>query len=73
MTKVQNVTIYANGKAKGSNMTTWNIDLNGKPFGQIWTYKAKGEVHPFHVKTLNGYYASFNTYALAERAIRGEM
>lgn len=69
---MQNVTITKN-TAKGSNAVRWNVDLNGVPFGQIWTFKARGEVHPFHVKTLAGAYAAFDTYKAAETFIRGEM
>lgn len=58
---------------KGSNRIAYNVDRNGVPFGQIWTFKASGEVHPFHVKTLAGAYAYFPKYDEAERFIRGEM
>lgn len=69
---MQEVTI-TKVKHSGSNAINFNVDLNGVPFGQIWTFKAKGEWHPYHVKTLAGYYATFNTYKAAETAIRGKM
>lgn len=72
MTRIQNVTV-TKVRNSGSNMIEFNVDLNGVPFGKVWTFKAKGEVHPFHVKTLSGFYAQFATYAAAESAIRGEM
>jgi hypothetical protein len=58
---------------KGSNRISFNVDFNGRPFGQIWTFKASDEIHPFHVKTLDGFYATAKTYPEAERLIRGEM
>lgn len=58
---------------KGSNLISYNVDLNNAPFGQIWTFKAKGEKHGYHVKTLKGAYKLYSTYAEAERFIRGEM
>lgn len=72
MVKLQEVTI-TKVKRSGSNCIHYNVDLNGHPFGQIWTFKAKHEVHPYHVKTLAGFYANFTTYKDAERAIRGQM
>lgn len=58
---------------KGSNRTEWNVDKNGVPFGQIWTFKGEGEEHPFHAKTLAGAYEWFHTYKAAETFIRNEM
>lgn len=72
MIKVQEITI-TKVKVSGSNMIAFNVDLNGVPFGQIYTFKAKGEVHPYHVKTLAGFYATATNYNAAERIIRGEM
>jgi len=69
---MQNITI-TKVVAKGSNRIAYNVDLNGKPFGQIWTFKAKGEKHGYHVKILAGKYKLYSTYAEAERFIRGEM
>lgn len=73
MIKMQQVTITGPIKNKGSNMITFNVDLNGVPFGQIWTFKAKGERHGYHVKTLAGFYAIAADYKMAEKFIRNEM
>jgi hypothetical protein len=70
--RVQNVTI-TRVKHKGSNQVAFNVDLDGRPFGQIWTFHAKGEVHPYHVKTLAGFYATAVCYDDAEKLIRGQM
>lgn len=48
--QVQEVTVSAPIKRKGSNMIVRNVDVDGKPFGQIWTFKARGETHGFHAK-----------------------
>lgn len=69
---MQEVTI-TKATFKGSNRIAYNVDLNGRPFGQIFTFKARGEVHPFTVVTLAGASGQFKTYAEAERFIRGEM
>lgn len=71
--KIDEVTVTKKAKVKGSNRIAYDVDLNGVPFGQIWTFKAAGEVHPFHVKTLAGAYGTFKTYAEAEAGIRNEM
>lgn len=56
----------------GSNLISWNVDLNGHAFGQIWTYRNTAtETHRFHAKTLAEDYADFATYAEAESFIRG--
>ena len=49
--RLQEVTVTGPLKWKGSNATRWNFDLDGKPFGQVWTFKAKGEVLPYHAST----------------------
>lgn len=72
MAKVQEVTITKQ-TAKGSNRINYNVDLNGKPFGQIWTYKAKGEKHLYQVYCLNGFRSAHMTYDRAEEEIRGQM
>ncbi len=46
-------------KKTGSNMKTWNVDRDGQPFGQIWTFFGVGETHFFHAKTLNGTHQTF--------------
>ncbi len=70
---VQNVTVTGPIRFKGSNSTRWNVDLDDVPFGQIWTFTAKGEVHPFHAKTLAGAYEAFPTYTEAATFLRGKM
>ena len=70
--KAQQITI-TKVVAKGSNRIAYNVELNDVPFGQIWTFKAKGEFHPFHVKTLRGEYTTRANYEAAERAIRAFM
>lgn len=59
-------TTFTKEKARGTNRTAWNVDRNGEPFGQIWTFKAQGEAHPFHAKTLSGEYEKFPTLADAK-------
>lgn len=58
---------------KGSNAIEFNFDKNGAPFGKVWTFKGKGEIHPYHAKTLAGDYAPFATYEQAESYMRGKM
>lgn len=73
MTTIQQITITKVKPVSGSNQTRWNIDVNGAPFGAIWTFTAKGEKHFFHAKPLIGSYASFDTYAEAETYMRGQI
>ena len=47
-------------KNAGSNSSIINVDRDGKPFGQVWTFTTKGEVHGFHAKTLAGAYKYFD-------------
>jgi hypothetical protein len=72
---IQEVTITKAPKVSGSNAIRWNVDLDGRPFGQIWTFKnTKTDTHRFHVATLGRPpLPSFATYAEAERALRGQM
>lgn len=71
---VQEVTITKVNPAKGGSQIRWNVELDGKPFGQIWTFKKKaGFKFMFHAKSLAGEYGEFETYAEAERFIRGLM
>ena len=58
---------------RGSNRTDWNVDLEGRPFGQIWTYKARGERHPYHARALDGRYETATSYQAAETIMRGWM
>jgi len=72
---VQEVTITKQPKLKGSNRVVYNVDLNGVPFGQIWTYKTAGEKHVWHAAQSNGNLVGegYATYAQAETAIRSVM
>lgn len=70
---LQGVTITGPIRNPGSKMVAWNVDRKGVPFGKIWSFKARGEVHPFHAKPLTADYASFATYAEAENYMRGAM
>lgn len=71
---VQEVTITGPVKHKGSNRIAWNYDLNGVPFGSVFTFKAKGEVHMFTAVMANGMYCgSHDTRDEADRALRAEM
>lgn len=72
-TALQVVTLTKVAAVKGSNRVAYNVDCDGKPFGQIWTFKAKGEVHKFHAKALSGEYEAFDTKADAEKFLRGLM
>lgn len=45
--------------SKDTNQRTINVERNGRPFGQLWTFEAKGETHPWHAKTLAGDYHAF--------------
>ena len=64
------ITITKRRAVKGSTAITWDIDRNGRPYGQIWTFKAKGEQHPHHVKTLSGFYRQvWGPFADAEKLV----
>jgi hypothetical protein len=71
--EVQEITITPT-KHKGSNRIARNYDLNGVPFGCIYTFKAPGEKHYWHVALANGEYAGVATdEADADKIIRGMM
>jgi hypothetical protein len=53
------VTFSKDIKFRGSNQTTVNVSRNDRPFGQLWTFTAKGETHGWHAKTLAGDYRLF--------------
>lgn len=56
---------YAATREHGSDMTFIRMDLNEHPYGMLWTFTGKDEVHPWHLKTLSGYYRNFPTEAEA--------
>lgn len=72
---VQKITITKQPKLKGSTRVVYNVDLNGVPFGQIWTYKFPGEVHVWHAAKANGELIGNGhaTYKAAETAMREAM
>lgn len=73
MVAVQEITV-TKVKHKGSPRINWNYDLNGVPFGQVFTYKVAGEVHMFTAVMSNGFYCgSHDTLAEADVALRSEM
>lgn len=45
----------------GSNMIVINVKRNGKPFGQIWTFKEKGTKSVVNAKTLAGSEGAFSS------------
>jgi len=54
---VDEFTFHAPTRSNGR--TEINVSLNGKPFGQIWTFHKKGEVHPWHSKPLKGEHKAY--------------
>jgi hypothetical protein len=72
---VQEITITKQPKLKGSNRVVRNYDLNGVPFGQVWTYKFAGEKHVWHAAKANGELIGngYSTEAEADIAIRSAM
>jgi hypothetical protein len=56
---------------KGASQITWNVDKNGRPYGQIWTFnRQKGFRFHYTAKLLSGQVEFFNTYKEAENFIR---
>lgn len=44
----------------GSTQTTIDVERDGKPFGQLWTWpNTKTDTHPWHSKPLNGEHEAF--------------
>lgn len=71
---VQEITVTGPVKVKGSPRVAYNYDLNGVPFGQVYTFKVPGETHPFHAVRADGtYIGAFFNRKDADKAIRGEM
>lgn len=54
---------------KDSGRISINVDRNGRPFGQLWTYRNTAEeFHPWHAKTLAGAYQVFQPATLSANA-----
>lgn len=56
---------------RGSNQITVNVDRDGHPFGQIWTFRdTRSTKSPWHVKAEDGsfthFYAEKKADALAQ-------
>lgn len=77
MVAVQEVTVTGPVKFKGSNRIAYNYDLNGKPFGQIYTYKTAGEKHYWYASKADGSpiggSGTFHNRNIADIALRSEM
>jgi len=56
-------------KSPGSNMKTINIDLFGRPFGQIWTFSERHSKDMIHVKLLGGEVNHFHTMLEAKKFV----
>lgn len=55
-----NVTFTTIKPVKDSTCIRINVDRNGVPYAQLWTFKdTKYEWHPWHLKTLSGLYKTF--------------
>ena len=53
-------TFHPKATKPGGSQITINVDKDGEPFGQLWTFKKKpGYYHPWHAKALNGEHACF--------------
>lgn len=71
---VQEITITGPVKVKGSPRVAYNYDLNGVPFGQVYSFKVALETHPWHAVKANGeHLGHFTSRKAADRAIRAAM
>lgn len=62
-------------KSPGSNRICWNVNRGAQAFGQIWTFKVKGEKHGHHAQTRNGGYMLFvgrNSFEEAQEFVKNE-
>jgi len=58
-------------KRPGLTQKTINVERNGKPFGQLWTWpNTKTEKHPWHAKPLNGKHETFGTLREAKNHMK---
>jgi hypothetical protein len=50
--QVQQITVefIKRNRVPGGKSTRIDVDRNGKPFAAMWTFRVKGEEHPWHVK-----------------------
>lgn len=61
-------------KRHGSTMMVVDVERDGQPFGQLWTWPTtRTEDHPWHAKPLNGEHKVFwkHSAPLAIRAAEG--
>jgi len=59
-------------KKPGSSQHTINVERDGKPFGQIWTWpNTATEHHLWHVKPLNGNHETFDNLKDAKTHMEG--
>lgn len=74
LVKVQEIVIVKQPYIKGGSQVQWNVSLNGRPFGQISTFRRQaGYKFKFLSKALSGEWGNFDTYAEAEAFMRGLM
>ena len=72
--KVQEVRIVKQTYIKGSGCDFWNVDLDGKPFGQIRKFRDTETCkHPYTAICNNGAFAHKLSLQSAKLFIRGEM
>lgn len=69
---IQQITITKAAASKGTAIIAYNVDLNGKPFGQMYSYKTDLS-RAWHAKALNGAYKLCDTRKSAELFLRGAM
>jgi len=53
VTGVEFTAVNYSKASKGQRLFV-NVSLDGEPYGQLWTFQAKGEKHPWHSKPLDG-------------------
>lgn len=65
------MTFTKNKTISGSDVVAWNVDKDGVPFGQIWTYKAKsGYTFRYHAKLVTQLYlGDFDNLKDAKKAM----
>ena len=64
-------TFYKVPKVRGGEQITINVERDGLPFGQLWTFPNKvGFTHPWHAKPLNGEHRTFATKKAAKNFMK---